>query len=357
MAVILILIGGIGGYLTKHYMDNSQPFQLTNSKGDKKEVPLTASRNTATVNVVKQVGPAVVGITTKVYDKDIFNREVQIGEGVGSGVIIDAKGYIVTNNHVIANATNNIVTVSLADGSTAEGKVIGTDVATDLAVVKISTDKALTVAELGDSDNLQVGEPAIAIGNPLGLEFQGSVTTGVISAIHRTIEGSDQLIPLIQTDAAINPGNSGGALVNADGQVIGINSAKIAKAGVEGIGFAIPINEAKSVIEQLINTGKVQRPYIGVYVIDKRTAAEHGYQLNVDGLYIAKISAQGPAGKGGLQQGDVITKLNNTTVNSIAALRKELNTHKIGDTITITFTREGKSKTAEIVLTVASDKD
>ena len=171
----------------------------------------------------------------------MFNRKVLVGEGVGSGVIFDKAGYIVTNNHVVGTAKT--VIVSLADGQSTEGTVVGRDARTDLAVVKINMDN-LPVAEFGDSDSLQVGEPAIAIGNPLGLEFQGTVTVGVISSLNRTIGAEGQSMKLIQTDAAINPGNSGGALVDADGKVIGINSAKISQEGVEGLGFAIPINAA-----------------------------------------------------------------------------------------------------------------
>ena len=180
------------------------------------------ARNTPVVRAARAVGPAVVGITNKAVARDWFNNQFEIEQGVGSGVIFRADGYIVTNNHVIAGAKEIIV--SLADGRSVSGELIGTDEITDLAVVKIDADN-LTAAEFGDSDDIMVGEPAIAIGNPLGLEFQGSVTAGVISALNRTLNLNDRQFKLIQTDAAINPGNSGGALVNADGLVIGINSA------------------------------------------------------------------------------------------------------------------------------------
>lgn len=355
IAVILILIGGIGGYLTEQYVHGGHPNislskNSTEDNNGKKEVQLTANRDTAVVEAVKKVGPAVVGITTKVYEQDIFKRNVLVGEGVGSGVIIDASGYIVTNNHVVADATDNKVLVSLSDGSTVDGKVVGKDQLSDLAVVKISTDKKLAVAELGDSDNLQVGEPAIAIGNPLGLEFQGSVTTGVISALHRSVDSAEQILSLIQTDAAINPGNSGGALLNADGQVIGINSSKIAKTGVEGMGFAIPINEAKPIIEELINTGKVSRPYLGIYALDKESAAQYGYEMPKDGLYIVKLVENGPADAAGLRSKDLITAIGDTSVSKLSELRQALAKYKIGDTVSVTYERSGQKRTATVTL-------
>ena len=212
------------------------------------EQQLSEARNTPIVAAAKKVGPAVVGITNKAYVRDFFNRTQLMERGTGSGVIYDKAGYIATNNHVVEGASEIIV--SLPDGRTVKGKVLGADAVTDLAVVKIDADN-LTVATFGDSDTLQVGEPAIAIGNPLGLEFRGSVTAGVISALNRSIEVGERKFNLIQTDAAINPGNSGGALVNADGEVVGINSAKVAVSGVEGIGFAIPINTAKPILQEL----------------------------------------------------------------------------------------------------------
>lgn len=236
-AVVLIAVGVFGGFkihdafFTPSGTYNGTVNQLQEpSKSDS----ISDARNTAVVQAAKKVSPAVVGITTKVYNRDMFNRKVLVGEGVGSGVIFDKAGYIVTNNHVVGTAKT--VIVSLADGQSTEGTVVGRDEKTDLAVVKIKMDN-LPVAEFGDSDSLQVGEPAIAIGNPLGLEFQGTVTVGVISSLNRTIGAEGQSMKLIQTDAAINPGNSGGALVGADGKVIGINSAKISKEGVEGLGL------------------------------------------------------------------------------------------------------------------------
>ena len=196
--------------------------------------------------------------------------------GTGSGVIYDKSGLIATNNHVVEGASEIIV--SLTDGRSVKGKVLGADAATDLAVVKIDENN-LPVADFGDSSTLQVGEPAIAIGNPLGLEFRGSVTAGVISALNRSIQLGERKFDLIQTDAAINPGNSGGALVNAEGEVVGINSAKIAVSGVEGIGFAIPINSAKPILDELAKKGRVVRPYIGASLVDKDIANRYGFDI------------------------------------------------------------------------------
>ena len=265
LALAMLIIGGaggcyFGGFSLPKKEGAASSYQIPQGANKKME-DLPAIRNTAVVQAVKEVGPAIVGITTRVYDRDMFNRRVEVGQSVGSGVLFDKKGYIVTNNHVVSGSKE--VNVSLSNGKTVPGKVVGTDPSTDLAVVKIDGSDDLPVAEFGDSDALQVGETAIAIGNPLGLEFQGTVTVGVISALNRSLDDIDQRFKLIQTDAAINPGNSGGALVTADGKVVGINSAKIAKEGVEGMGFAIPINSAKGIIQQLISNGKVTRAYLG----------------------------------------------------------------------------------------------
>lgn len=302
--------------------------------------PISDARNTPIVQAAKKVGPAVVGITNKAVARDWFNRQVEIDKGTGSGVIFKSDGYIVTNNHVIEGARD--ITVALADGRTFAATLVGTDPFSDLAVIKIdATD--LPTAEFGNSDDIMVGEPAIAIGNPLGLEFQGSVTAGVISALNRTLNIGDNRLKLLQTDAAINPGNSGGALVNADGQVIGINSAKLAATGVEGIGFAIPINTAKPIIDELINKGHVTYPYLGVGVLDKQTAAQAGYKLNVDaGIIVMQVALGSPADLAGIHQRDLILKIDGKETNTVGDLRAIIAEHKIGDNITITISRNGQ---------------
>lgn len=314
----------------------------------KTEQQLSAARNTPIVAAAKKVGPAVVGITNKAYVRDFFNR-VQLAErGTGSGVIYDKAGYIATNNHVVEGASEIIV--SLPDGRTFKGKVLGADAVTDLAVVKIDADN-LPVAEFGDSDSLQVGEPAIAIGNPLGMEFRGSVTAGVISALNRSIEIGERKFNLIQTDAAINPGNSGGALVNADGEVVGINSAKIAVSGVEGIGFAIPVNTAKPILDELAHKGRVARPYLGASLMDKDIAARYGFEIDLHGgIYLVKVVAGSPAAKAGIRPGDIILSFNGSKVSSAVDLRKKLSECKVGDRVDVQIWRNDQTQNVIVVL-------
>ena len=356
LAVILlaaILIGGVSGYKLNTHMHPAGDGQGTYTWGNDSSAPvdstLPASRNTAVVETAKRVGPAVVGITSEVYDRDIFNRNVEVGQNVGSGVIFDKKGYIVTNNHVVGN--NRQVNVALSDGQVVTGKVIGTDAVTDLAVEKIPGSDKLPVAEFGNSDSLQPGETAVAIGNPLGLEFRGTVTVGVISALNRTLDDVEQQIKLIQTDAAINPGNSGGALCTADGKVIGINSAKIAKAGVEGMGFAIPINQVKTIVSQLISNGHVTRPYLGLYGIDKTLAARNGISWDHNGgIYVYKIADGSPLDGSDIVRGDYIMQINGKATNSLSELRNVMMNYKPGDKVTITYEHSGHTRTAVVVL-------
>lgn len=356
LAVILlaaILIGGVSGYKLNTHMhpagDGQGTYTWSNDSSAPVDSTLPASRNTAVVETAKRVGPAVVGITSEVYDRDIFNRNVEVGQNVGSGVIFDKKGYIVTNNHVVGN--NRQVNVALSDGQVVTGKVIGTDSVTDLAVVKIPGSDKLPVAEFGNSDSLQPGETAVAIGNPLGLEFRGTVTVGVISALNRTLDDVEQQIKLIQTDAAINPGNSGGALCTADGKVIGINSAKIAKAGVEGMGFAIPINQVKVIVSQLISNGHVTRPYLGLYGIDKTLAARNGISWDHNGgIYVYKIADGSPLDGSDIVRGDYIMQINGKATNSLSELRNVMMNYKPGDKVTITYEHSGYTRTAMVVL-------
>ncbi len=308
---------------------------------------ISDARNTPAVRVAKTVGPAVVGITNKAVAHDVFNNAFEM-EGVGSGVIFKSDGYIITNNHVIAGA--NEIIVSLSDGNTINGKLVGTDEMTDIAVVKVDA-KDLPTAVLGNSDEVVVGEPAIAIGNPMGLEFQGSVTVGVISALNRTLNLNDKNFKLLQTDAAISPGNSGGALANADGEVIGINSAKLATTGVEGMGFAIPINTVKTIVEELMDKGYVARPWLGITPFDKPTAARYGYQMSNDkGVYIFRLELGAPADRAGLQRGDIILSIDGVEVNTIAELRSEIAAHKVGDKVKVKIDRDGSENTFEVTL-------
>lgn len=308
---------------------------------------ISSARNTPAVYAAKTVGPAVVGITNKAIARDWFDNPVET-EGVGSGVIFKSDGYIVTNNHVINGAKELIV--SLSDGRSLKGKVIGADEVTDLAVVKIDA-KDLPTATFADSDQIVVGEPAIAIGNPMGLEFRGSVTSGVVSALNRTLDNSDSRVKLLQTDAAINPGNSGGALVNMDGKVIGINSAKIVANGVEGIGLAIPSNAVQNIISAIMEKGYVPRPYLGVSIFDQQSAARYGYQLNLKkGVYLFQVVPGGPADKAGLRKGDVITAIDGTEIKGVSDLRAKIAEHNVGDKVELTIQRGNQERKASLTL-------
>ena len=349
--VVAILGAIIGGGLVlgygSHFFGKSIPEALTTISKEviapKARAALSEARNTPIVRAAQMVGPSVVGITNKAYVSDMFNRRTLVERGSGSGVIYDAGGHIITNYHVVAEAQE--IVVSLADGRTVNGRVQGTDPATDLAVVKIEADN-IKPAKFGDSESLQVGEPAIAVGNPLGLELKGSVTAGVISALNRTLDIGERRFRLIQTDAAINPGNSGGALANADGEVVGINSIKIAVGGVEGIGFAIPINTAKPIIQSLIEKGRVIRPYLGVVAFDRDTAQRYGYQLKIDkGLYVFRIVPRSPAARADIRVGDVILKLDNTETNNIIELRSIIEAQGVGANIPVLISRNGQQIT------------
>lgn len=310
---------------------------------------VSAARDTYVVKAVKNVGPAVVGITNKAYMLDNFYQKVLVQKGVGSGVIFDANGYIATNYHVVQGAQE--IAVVLSDGRTVKGKVIGVDPVTDLAVVKIEVNN-LPAVEFGNSDDLMTGEPAIAIGNPLGLEFRGSVTVGVISALNRTIEVGDRRFKLIQTDAAINPGNSGGALVNAEGKVIGINSAKISAEGVEGMGFAIPVNSARPILDALVKDGKIVRAYLGIGILDRASAARSGYVWQIpEGIYVTRVEKDGPAEQAGMEKGDIIIKANDTEVNSVADLRSVLDNIPVGSKVNITIVRDDQKRTLSPTVT------
>ena len=314
--------------------------------GSDKNIRMTDARNTPAVRVAKSVGPAVVGITNKVVARDFFNRQVE-ATGWGSGVIFRSDGYIVTNNHVVSDSHELIV--SLSDGRTFNGELVGADELTDIAVVKIkATD--LPTAKFGNSDDIMVGEPAIAIGNPMGLEYSGSVTVGVISALNRTISNNDS-VSFLQTDAAINQGNSGGGLFNADGELIGIPSVKIVRSGFEGMAFAIPINTVKTVVEDLVGKGYVARPYLGITPFDKPTAARYGYSLSIDkGVYVFQVALGGPADHAGLQRDDIILSIDGKEINSVSEIRAEINAHKVGDKVKVTYVRGGTSHTVEVTL-------
>lgn len=267
----------------------------------------------------EKVLASVVGITTTSIQKDEYFRSKRV-QGVGSGVIVDERGYILTNNHVTGGRANTI-TVSLIDGRTVKGKAIWTDPTLDLAIVKIDDTKNLTSAPLGDSKAITVGQNAIAIGNPLGLRFQRSVTAGIVSALNRTIEVEDGIYmdDLVQTDASINPGNSGGPLINARGEVIGINTIKVTTA--EGMGFAIPINVAKPIIQNVIQDGAYKTPIFGAVGFDRELASFIDNKINC-GIYISKVMKNTPAERAGLKAGDIILNCNNSDMNTMVELKE-----------------------------------
>lgn len=280
----------------------------------------------------------------------------------GSGVVYmksNGKGYIVTNNHVISGS--DAVQVMLANGKTVNAKVVGKDSTTDLAVLSIDAKYVTKTAEFGDSKSLQAGQTVIAVGSPLGSEYASTVTQGIISAPARTIStssGNQQTV--IQTDAAINPGNSGGALVNSAGQVIGINSMKLAQSSdgtsVEGMGFAIPSNEVVTIVNELVKKGKITRPQLGVRVIALQGIPE-GYRSRLkinstlkNGIYIASVNKNSSAANAGMKSGDVITKVDGKKIDDVASLHSILYSHKVGDTVNVTVNRNGKDVNLKVKL-------
>ncbi|MBR1802550.1 MAG: trypsin-like peptidase domain-containing protein [Clostridia bacterium] len=311
------------------------------------------------IAVANKVRPSIVGITVEYSVNSIFNRTTSTATAMGSGIIISEDGYILTNNHVVNSSSSssnsfyeigkaNKVTVKLYnDDQEYEGEIIGTDSQTDLAVIKINK-AGLTPAELGDSSSVQVGEFTMAIGNPLGLE--NSVTAGIVSAVNREVTDEEgNKYTAIQTDAAINSGNSGGALVNSKGQVIGVNTLKLSGTGVEGVGFAIPINDTKSIYEQLIQYSKVKRPYIGIGGIDldQRTADVNKL---VVGIYIKNVVDFSAAEKAGLKVGDVIIEADGNKITTMDELNALKNKKSIGDTMKLKVYRDGKEKEVTVTL-------
>jgi serine protease Do len=305
--------------------------------------------------IAKKAGPSIVGIRLTVGGiQNSYRDGSQPSSSEGSGVIISEDGYIMTNYHVVEYADpannasgNSTLEVFLPDDREAKAEFIGGDSKNDLAVIKIDLDN-LTVAELGDSSALEVGDLAVAIGNPLGMEFAGSVTTGVISALNREVTVEDTTLNLIQTDAAINPGNSGGALVNSQGQVIGINTVKISVSGVEGLGFAIPINDAKPIVDQLIQYGYVKgRPLIGISGREITSVLSQQYDLP-EGIYITEVSDGSGAYEAGMQQGDVLISLAGKEVKTMSDVDDVKINYKAGDTVNAVVVRDNNKITLKL---------
>ena len=371
LVVILIsFFSGILGTFTTLQLSQKQNSGTTTTT----TVSKTAVKNeNSTTQAVDKVKDAVVSVIT--YSSNSQNSLITSDEtdtdtnaeqvfSEGSGVIYKKEGdtaYIVTNTHVINGAKK--VDIRLADGTKVPGDIVGSDTYSDIAVVKIAADKVTTVAEFGDSNQLTVGETAIAIGSPLGSEYANTVTQGIVSSLNRNVslkseDGQAISTNAIQTDTAINPGNSGGPLINIQGQVIGITSSKIASNGgtsVEGLGFAIPANDVINIIKQLEKDGKVTRPALGIHMVNLSNLSTTDLQKlklpgNVtSGVAVRSVQKNMPA-NGHLQQYDVITKIDDKAISSTTELQSALYSHSIGDSMTVTYYRDGKEETTTIKL-------
>lgn len=354
-ACLLFAGGALIGHLV--YTGDGNVVSASAETGDTPTVQLNStpdldSDNYDTVNglageeIYKKVSPSIVSVISTMAN----------GTGSGSGVIMSSDGYIITNNHVVEGAQS--VTVQLSDGKRYEATIVGTDEQTDLAVIKVEPEEELTAAEFGNSDELQPGEYAYAIGSPGGVQFANTITGGRISAINRDVTINDRVMTLIQTDASINPGNSGGALINKYGQVVGITSAKLSssafgEASIEGMGFAIPINTAKEVVDELIANGYVVgRPSIGITGQNVESA-----DGSIAGVQVYSIDSRAKAASEGLQVGDVITAVNGTptpTMDDVNEIKEDM---KAGDKITLTVYRLSTGKTLNLTVTLTDAHD
>lgn len=336
---------------TESSVDSNKSETVTNN-GTKYEITQLENPVVAIADVA---GKSVVGVTVRSVSNTVFGG-TSTSDSEGSGIIYTADGYIVTNYHVIENAISNqsiskvYVTLPNSDEEI-EASIIGVDSVTDIAVIKIQKE-GLSAATFDDSNNLKVGELVVAIGNPLGRELAGSITVGYVSALNRTLTSNGRTYKLLQTDAAINPGNSGGALVSSSGKVIGINTVKIGATDVEGIGFAIPSNIAKPIVDELIKNGKIVRPYIGISGISLDDNMAKRYNL-VKGVYVAKIESSSAAYNSGIKVGDVIVKIDDKEITTIEELNQIKNSKNVGDTVKITVYRDGK----KIEINVKLDSD
>ena len=370
LVILISFFSGVLGSFTTLQLSQKQNTSSTNNT----TVSKTAVKNeNSTTQAVDKVKDAVVSVITYSTDSqnslfgsagtDTDTNTEQVSSE-GSGVIYKKEGnfaYLVTNTHVINGAKK--VDIRLADGTKVPGEIVGSDTYSDIAVVKIAADKVTTVAEFGDSNQLTVGETAIAIGSPLGSEYANTVTQGIVSSLNRNVslkseDGQAISTNAIQTDTAINPGNSGGPLINIQGQVIGITSSKIASNGgtsVEGLGFAIPANDVINIIKQLEKDGKVTRPALGIHMVNLSNLNTTDLQKlklpgNVtSGVAVRSVQKNMPA-NGHLQQYDVITKIDDKAISSTTELQSALYSHSIGDEMTVTYYRNGKEETTKIKL-------
>ncbi len=363
-ALIAFLV--LGGFSRDDTNTNSST--KTNETSNLPDKKVNLDIDTTTTEAAEEVGKSVVGVTnlqSRTFLGQAADADNETVAGTGSGVIykIDGdKAYVVTNNHVVEGSTS--LEVTLHDGKKVPAELVGADELMDLAVVTISSDGIKDYAKFGSSEDLKVGEPVIAIGNPLGLELSGSVTQGIVSGLDRAVPIYDESgnviwnAEVIQTDAAINPGNSGGALVNMEGEVIGINSMKISQSAVEGIGFAIPIDVAKPIIESLEENGKVIRPYFGVAMVSLDSLTSYNLQEELklpkdvtEGIVISEVSADSPADKAGIKKYDVITEMNGQKITDIISFKETLYKDlKPGDKVDVKYYRDGKEEKTTVEL-------
>ena len=370
LVILISFFSGILGTFTTLQLSQKQNSGTTTTTTVSKAAVKNENSTTQAVDKVKDAVVSVITYSSNSQNSLITSDETDTDTNAeqvfseGSGVIYKKEGdtaYIVTNTHVINGAKK--VDIRLADGTKVPGDIVGSDTYSDIAVVKIAADKVTTVAEFGDSNQLTVGETAIAIGSPLGSEYANTVTQGIVSSLNRNVslkseDGQAISTNAIQTDTAINPGNSGGPLINIQGQVIGITSSKIASNGgtsVEGLGFAIPANDVINIIKQLEKDGKVTRPALGIHMVNLSNLNTTDLQKlklpgNVtSGVAVRSVQKNMPA-NGHLQQYDVITKIDDTKISSTTELQNALYSHSIGDEMTVTYYRNGKEETTKIKL-------
>lgn len=341
--ILILKIDGNMKNIQENYTVNklSVDSQSINKKDDVEE------------NFIENSIESIVGISKiKQNDSSVFVENSELKLGLGSGVIITENGYILTNQHVVGDKYSNCY-ITLSNGEMFNGNVVWTDKNIDLAIVKISTSN-LKYMELGDSDKIILAEEVYAIGNPIGFEFQRTVTKGIISGINRTLKIEDTkesayMEDLIQTDATINEGNSGGALINKNGELIGINTVKIADA--EGIGFAVPINLVKPIIEKLVKNGRFEEAYLGIYGYDKNVIPYLNSNIDINsGVYIAKIQVDGPLFGAGIVEGDILTKIDENSIEKMNDLKKYIYSKNPGETVKVTIKRNNKEYEIEVKL-------
>ena len=351
-SILSAILGGIFVLLMLLFFLNPEQFPQRIGTEEKFELPVIpfGAGDSPVIAIAENVGPAVVGITNMHRGHDFFNNPLMSS---GSGVIFDKnQGHIVTNFHVVEEASS--IKITLDDNRYYEARLIGYDRDTDLAVLQIDAGN-LPEARFGDSLELRVGELAVAIGNPLGNNFARSVTVGVISALEREITvrtsgGEEITLQVLQTDAAINPGNSGGALVNSKGEIIGINSVKIARADVEGMGFAIPTHVVKPIIEQLIEKGYVSRPFIGIFDFREITSQMSNWYNLPEGIFVGGVVPEGPAEVAGMRPGDVMVEMQGQIIRTFEDLQEVLRDHNVGDETSIVVVRDGRRTGLNIIL-------